>query len=157
MRPNQQETMRHHAATAHQDAAPRTKRYAALLGVTDRSARRHASTEAAKGSPLYRHFEYLSAVDDPWRIEAATRTHVIQGTLKKLTEVQLVDLIHELLVQDAHDEGADHAAKASRNTSFAERAVIAERDATTDLNLAAAYREAAERKLSVADVFGGRS
>jgi hypothetical protein len=122
------------------------------MGVTERTARNHRSPTAAQGSPLYRHLTYLDAVDDPWRIEAATRAHVMLRTLRRLTNAQLIERISELLRADATAEGCDNAAKATRGLSLAERAVLSERDAAIDIELAACYRLAAERGLKESDV-----
>lgn len=152
--PRQADARRHAVAVAHGDAAPRTKRYAAMMGVTARTARRHRSPDASKGSPLYRHFEYLECVDDPYRIAAATMTHARRMTMKQWTTEELIERIHELHALDALGEGEDNATRARKGVSLLDRATATERDAAHDLELAACYREADARGLSERDVFG---
>jgi hypothetical protein len=145
----------HAAATAHADAAPRTKRYAALMGVSERTARNHRSVKAAQGSPLRRYWAYLDAVDDPYRIEAATRSHLKMRKLKSMTDDELIARIRHLEQVDALDEGADNRAKVTRGVSALERAALAERDGASDIERAAAWRLIHERGLTDADVYGG--
>ena len=61
----------------------------------------------------------------------------------------------QLQVEDAVGEGQDNANHVTRGVSSADRAVAHERDAATDLELAALWREADARGLTDADVFGG--
>jgi hypothetical protein len=146
--------LRHAAATAHRDAAPRVKRYAGLLGVTPRTARRHRSPEAAKGSPLYRHFEYLAAVEDPWRVAAATMSHAHKLTLDHMEKPEVVARIRELHAEDAIGEGEDNAMRARRGVTMLDRAATAERDAAHDIELTALYRRAHELKVTETELFG---
>jgi hypothetical protein len=147
-------TRRHAAATAHADAAPRVKRYASMIGVTPRTARRHRSPDDAKGSPLYRHFEYLEAVEDPWRIQAATMAHAKKLTLAHLTRSEVIARIRELHVEDAIGEGDDNATRARRGVRMLDRAAVAERDAAADIELAALYRRAHDLRISEEELFG---
>lgn len=150
--PESDTARQHAAATAHSDATPRLKRYAALYGVTQRTARRHRTPKDAKGSPLDQHFRYLDSIDDPWRVAAATMTYAKQLALKDLTNAQLIERIAELHEADALGEGEDNATRMRRGVSLLERAVATERDAAHDLELAACYREAAARGLRESDV-----
>lgn len=148
------DTKRHTAAASHSDAAPRVKRYAALLGVTARTARRHRSPDEAKGSPLYRFNEYLEAVDDPWRILATNMATVKQRILSQWTDAEIVQRIETLHAEDALQEGIDNANRARRGLTWLDRATDTERDAAHDIALTALYREAHIRGISESEVFG---
>ena len=149
------EARHHHAGTAHADAAPRTKRYAALLGVTVRTAYRHRSPAETKGSPLDQTLRYMDAVDDPWRIAAATMTHATKLAIAHLTRAQVIERIHELHAVDAIGEGEDNAARARRGLSMLDRSAISERDAAHDIELAALYLRAHELGISERELFEG--
>lgn len=154
--PTRQDTRRYMSARAAQDAGPNKKRVAFANGVTVRTVRRWYTPSEAQGSPLESFTRYLATAEDAFRVVAHLRATVVQNTLTRLSAREIVDRIHQLLPTDAVDESADNVAKVSRGLSLAERAVIAERDAATDLELAALYAEAASRGLSEADVFGQR-
>lgn len=143
--------------SAHGDAAPRLKRYAALAGISERAARNHRSPTKAHGAPLDRHHDYLDTLDDPERALVASKVHVMNRTLRHLTNEQLFAEIRDLYASDARGEAEDNATRLDCNVSAMERAVIHERDASHDEKLAARWREVAARRLTPADVFGRRA
>lgn len=150
------EARKYGAAKAHRDASPNTKRAAARNRVTLRTAQKWAKPDAG-GSPQETYNRYLETAENPFRLEAHCRAVVMQRHLARLSDRELIDRIHMALARDAGDEGADNVAKVTRGLSLHERAVIAERDAATDIELASLYREAAARGIGEARIFGGQS
>jgi len=155
--PTRRASRRYSAARAHADACPNKKKVAFDFGVTTRTARRWASPSDAAGSPQDQYTKLLITARDPWRLLAHNRATVMQKTLGRLSNRELIDRIHQLLELDAQDEGEDNGAKVRRGIPLAERAVISERDGATDIELAACYREADARGLSERDIFGDRA
>lgn len=145
------------AGSAHADAAPRLKRYAALAGISERTARNHRSLTAAKGGPLDTHHRYLDTLEDPERALTASKVHVMQRRLRTLSDAQLIAEIRDLEAQNARAEGEENAARATRDLSPAEIAVICARDATIDAKLAARWQEVGARNLTTDDVRGRRA
>jgi len=145
---------RYSSARAHAEANPKHKRAAFDNGVTTRTERRWRTPSEAQGSPQEQYDRYLTTAQDPWRLEAHNRATVMQRHLGRLSNRELIDRIEQLHKIDSAGEADDHIARASRGIALLERAMICERDASHDLELAALYREAAARGLKEAEVMG---
>ncbi len=151
--PTRQRERLYAAARCHEQANPSHKRAAFDAGVTTRTERRWRTPTEAQGSPPETFARYVSTAQDPWRALAFARAAVLQKHLERLNNARLLERIHELHAVNAAGEGEDNATRAMVGVELSDRAVIAERDGTTDLELAACYREAAARGLSESDVF----
>jgi hypothetical protein len=141
------------SARCHEQANPGHKKAAFDAGVTTRTERRWRTPTEAQGSPPETFARYVATAQDPWRALAFARAAVLQRHLERMNTPALLDRIHELHAANAGHEGEDNATRAMAGVALSDRAVIAERDGATDLELAACYREAASRQLSEADIF----
>lgn len=153
MNPRRMDALRGSAARTHADADPAPKRTAALVGVTDRTARRWRTPEDAKGAPNYRLALYLDSTPHPERLLSYVRA-LLAKAVADLTSAELTAQIRERYTLDAHLEAEDNASRTTLGLGALDRAAVHERDAANDEWLAAAWRECAARGLTDVQVLG---
>lgn len=142
------------AAAAHRKAHPRTKRTAALMGVTDRSVQRWKKRADAKGSPVERYNAALEAAEDPYIMLAHSQVAVERKKLKARSTADLITDYLQLLTEDVLHEGRDNALKLCRATSWEERAQVSAEDAAIEIRKAAIEQEFMVRRVPLSEVFG---